>query len=136
MNLHPSSLTRRALLGGVLTGAMLQANLGMARPLLESSPAFRISRGINFHHMLNWPAARNVDGNIEYAWPPYEGERHATTDDELLQLRHAGFDFIRLTTDPGIWLASDDNQAAELAKMTHSLVERLIGAGFNVVLDL
>jgi hypothetical protein len=136
MNLHQPSLTRRVLLGGVLTGAMLQPKVGMARPLLESGPVFKLSKGINFHHMLNWPAARNVDGKTEYVWPPYEGQRYATSDHELVQLRLAGFDFIRLTTDPGVWLASDANQAAELARTTHSLVERLIGAGFNVILDL
>lgn len=136
MDTDRQSLTRRALLGGVAASALFRANQSVARPLLEIKPEFKISKGINFHHMLNWPAAKNVDGKIEYTRPPYEGDRYATSDDELQRLRHAGFDFIRLTTDTSIWLASDERHRMELATLSVSLVQRLIGVGFNVVLDL
>lgn len=96
----------------------------------------RLRRGINLHHLLNWPQVRTVSGRIDYIWPPFRDAGHQIADGELAMLRQAGFDFIRLTVDPSIFITSAGERWPALAEVTQTLVRRLLGAGFEVIVDL
>lgn len=105
-----------------------------AVPSLAAVP--RLRRGINLHHLLNWPLIRTVAGRVDYIWPPFRDAGHQIADAELALLKSAGFDFIRLTVDPSIFIASAGERWPILAEGTQALVRRLLGAGFAVIFDL
>jgi endoglucanase len=73
-----------------------------------------LKRGVGVHDWLNW-APLAADGS--YLWPPYRdtdewlsGARPLSdwpAGDQFERIRAMGFDFIRLSVDPGPLLASD-----------------------------
>jgi len=69
-------------------------------------------------------------------WPPFEAPNYKISDDELTQLRALKFDFLRVTADPSIFLASDAAKREYLLDLVHRTVTRLIAAGFKVIFDL
>ena len=48
----------------------------------------------------------------------------------------AGFDFVRLTVDPSIFIEATAENAAEIHQHAKYVISRLLGQGFNVVVDL
>lgn len=126
---------RRVLTGGALS---LAASTG-PRPSLaapaEGGGAPRLRRGVNIHHMLNWPMHLH-EQPLEYAWPPFATPAYATGADTLAALRRAGFTFVRLTLDPAIFMASDGRRRQMLVSIVLERVRQLLGAGFEVILDL
>ena len=123
---QPGGATRRAAL------ALLAAS-----PALAAVPGPpRLRRGINLHHILNWPDTVLRDGQRDYVWPPFAGERHRIADAELAHLRAAGFDFLRVTLDPALVMSAGEARWPALGDHVTALLERLVGARFAVVLDL
>jgi hypothetical protein len=120
---------------GFVAGVAAAATLALARA--TELPVYpRLQRGINFHHMLNWPDVIERGATLDYVWPPFAGERFATSDAELARLRAMGFDFIRLTADPAILIATDGPRRDELRVHYQAVVSRLLDKGFNLVFDL
>ena len=98
-------------------------------------PALR--RGIGVHNLLNWPQVQGTSGEgVQYVWPAFEGADYRISADQLAALRTAGFDFIRLTVDPSIFISIDPPRRPELHRHARATVDQLIGAGFSVVFDL
>src|SRR6185437_13010851 len=93
----------RRLLIALLLLVLLPATAEAALPL---------DRGVAIHEWLNW-APWAADGS--YRWPPYRsvaewlsGSRPAADwpkGDEFARIRAMGFDFVRLSVDPGPLLA-------------------------------
>jgi hypothetical protein len=119
----------------VLVLAML-AGAAQAAPL-------PLERGVNIHEWLNWsPLAE--DGS--YRWPPYRsvaqwlaGGRSASdwpATDPLADIRALGFDFVRLTVDPGPLLATEGEKREEALAVLADAVKQLNAAGLKVVLNL
>ena len=79
--------------------ALLIAAAPAAAATRDEAP-FR--RGASVHNMLNW-ATVTADG-VHYAWPPFQGAQRDVPDVLIDHLYEAGFDFIRLTVDPGPFL--------------------------------
>jgi len=85
---------------------------------LAAAPAtaapLELHRGVAVHEWLNW-SPLEPDGS--YRWPPYRtqeewlaGARPASdwpAGDKFARIRSLGFDFIRLTVDPGPLLSTD-----------------------------
>jgi hypothetical protein len=121
----------------VLTSA--GASLALASPLAAAgtglAPAPLLRRGVNIHHMLNWPQHRG-ELPITYVWPPFGDKAYSTGAATLSALRRAGFTFIRLTLDPAIFMASDSAGRQALVAIVIARVRQLLIAGFEVVLDL
>lgn len=132
----PVSFFRRCLLS--IFGSAIFAFvcvLGMPQSRADDStvsPLFR--RGINIHHTLNWAAA---DANGRYLYPPFAAGRYALPDGDLAVLKQAGFDFIRLTVDPGPFLQATggaDRDAADAALIDR--ITRIRRQGLSVIVDL
>jgi hypothetical protein len=128
------------LISRVVLFATLLMIAGGARSSAQTNAADavfpKLTRGINIHHVLNWPDTKSGGGKTEYVWPPFEGASYQMSDAELKRLKAMGFDFIRVTADPSIFLAADPSRLEYLAQLSHRTVARFIAAGFNVIFDL
>jgi hypothetical protein len=131
-------LSRRAF--GLLLGSACAATVYDRRASAQHTPADlpfpKMSRGISLHHLLNWPDTKPGDGKTEYVWPPFETANYKISDGELARLKAMGFDFLRLTADPSIFLAVDKTRLEYLTKLVRQTVSRLLHAGFKVIFDL
>lgn len=125
-----------------LIGRMLALLLALLAGGATAAP-LPLARGVNIHEWLNWsPLA--VDGS--YRWPPYRsvaewlaGGRSAgdwPATDPLADIRALGFDYVRLTVDPGPLLASEGERRAEALAVLADAVSRLLGADLKVVFNL
>lgn len=123
-------LDRRAFWAGLcaLLAAPAAASTYAAAP--------RLRRGVNLHHLLSWPETTGEGASLDYVWPPFRRAENAISDDELARLAAMGFDYLRVTVDPGIFLAAKEPRFKELTELTVAMARRLIGAGFSVILDL
>jgi len=108
----------------------------------EASP-LPLHRGVSVHEWLNWsPLA--ADGS--YRWPPYKSEEAWLTaerpasdwppGDEFERIRKMGFDFARLSVDPGPLLASDGVKRQEALDILAAATKRITAAGLKVVFNL
>jgi hypothetical protein len=102
-----------------------------------------LHRGVGLHQWLNWsPLA--TDGS--YRWPPYRtvdewlaNDRPATdwpAGDPFAAIKALGFDFVRLTVDPGPLLATDGERRQEALAVLSEATKKLLAADFTVVFNL
>jgi aryl-phospho-beta-D-glucosidase BglC (GH1 family) len=101
-----------------------------------AAPAPALLRGVNIHHMLNWPAHENGVRTAGYVWPPFDSAPYQLSATTLEEIVGRGFTFVRLTVDPSIFLAAGGPRRAELADIVMSRVDRFLAAGLEVVIDL
>lgn len=103
-------------------------------------PCPKLAKGISLHHLLNWPDAKTQNGKTDYVWPPFETPEYQISDAELARLKTMGFDFLRVTVDPSIFLsyrsAADSSKRDHLIQVSKRTIQRLIDAGFSVIFDL
>ena len=102
-----------------------------------------LHRGVAVHEWLNW-APLAADGS--YIWPPYRSiaqwlavDRPATDwapGDQFARIRKLGFDFVRLSVDPGPLLASDGARRQQALDRLHDDVKMITAAGLKVVFNL
>jgi endoglucanase len=86
--------------------------------------------------VLNWPALE-VDANgSRYVWPPFAADVYVLRAEDLTRVRALGFDFIRLTVDPGLWIAEGARRGDRLEQHYARVVEAVLAAGLNLVFDL
>jgi endoglucanase len=130
------SLTRRQCCVDLST--LMLGQLFIASSTAQSLSIYpRFARGINFHHLLNWPNVQKLDnGKVNYVWPPFADEKFKVSDSELAKLKRVGFDSIRLTADPSIFAEADGDRRRVLDRLVQDTISRLLGAGFKVVFDL
>lgn len=117
--------------------ALVLATVGATAAPLE------LKRGVGLHEWLNWsPLA--VDGS--YRWPPYKSTEEWLTEyrklsdwpagDPFAAIRALGFDFVRLTVDPGPLLATEGERRVEALAVLSSAVQKLTAADLKVVFNL
>ncbi len=124
---------RIALLALAATLAVAPA---MAAPL-------ELHRGVAVHQWLNW-SPLEPDGS--YRWPPYltqaewlAADRPASdwaAGDTFELIRSLGFDFIRLTVDPGPLLASSGDRRQEALDLLATNVAAVTKSGLRVVFNI
>ncbi len=117
-------MTIRALLSAVL---VLWAGLSQAAEV-----PFR--RGASLHNLMNWADTLPSDP-ARYAVPPFAKPGHAASDALLGNLAMAGFDFIRLTVDPGPFLQFEGAQRDALDAHLADQVRRIQARGMAVLVD-
>jgi hypothetical protein len=130
-------LDRRALISGAASlVASAGAACGESVPTSgRSARAPSLRRGVNIHHMLNWPRHQR-EQPVDYVWPPFATLDYSTSSDTLAALQRVGFTFVRLTLDPAIFIASDAGRRQGLVAIVLDRVGQIMGAGFEVVVDL
>ena len=102
-----------------------------------------LKRGVGVHDWLNW-APLNEDGT--YRWPPYRSEREWLSDarpltdwptgSQFTRIRAIGFDFVRLSVDPGPLLASTGATRQEAIETLRAAVETIKAAELRIVFNL
>ncbi|MDO1582796.1 cellulase family glycosylhydrolase [Rhizobium oryzicola] len=112
-------------------------------PSPSSAAPLPLKRGVGLHEWLNWSPLKK-DGS--YRWPPYRsvgewlsGGRPLADwpkGDPFQKIRLLGFDFVRLTVDPGPLLDSNGPRRQQALKLLSDAVERLTRAGLKVVFNL
>ncbi|MES0021809.1 MULTISPECIES: cellulase family glycosylhydrolase [unclassified Mesorhizobium] len=115
--------------------------LGMA--LSAEAAPIPLERGVGVHEWLNWSP---VEKDGSYKWPPYRSEKEwlaggrPLTDwpdgDQFDRIRSMGFDFVRLSVDPGPLLASEGAKRQQALDMLAAAVQRVVSSGLKVVFDL
>lgn len=121
---------------GMILGLAMLAGSAQAAPL-------ELARGVNIHEWLNWSPLAD-DGS--YRWPPYQpveawlAQGRSAADwpatDPLADIRALGFDFVRLSVDPGPLLATDGARRQEALAVLADAVGKLNAAGLKVVFNL
>lgn len=102
-----------------------------------------LQRGVGLHGWLNWSPLEK-DGS--YRWPPYRSIEEWLSagrsiedwpeGNQFSRIRALGFDFVRLSVDPGPLVASDGKRRAQALDILSAAVKRLTSAGLKVVFDL
>lgn len=102
-----------------------------------------LKRGVGVHEWLNW-SPLSPDGS--YKWPPYRSEEEwlggsrPISDwppgNEFTRIHAMGFDFIRLTVDPGPLADSDGEKRQQALDILRADVQRVTSSGLKVVFDL
>lgn len=96
-------------------------------------PNLVLKRGISIHSALNWP---RMDAPGRYASDPFPQANSQLCTPVLEQLRACGFDFVRLTVNPGILLAAKGSRRTALFGMVASSIQRILDSKLNVVCDM
>lgn len=102
-----------------------------------------LKRGVAVHEWLNW-SPLEPDGT--YRWPPYRtqaewlsGARPASdwaAGDKFELIRSLGFDFIRLTVDPGPLLSTEGAKRQEALALLAANVSAVTRSGLKVVFNV
>ena len=106
----------------VVRQAVALALVSGTRSAIARPTRFAFRRGVNlwpwFSLTREFPAPRE-----DYAWPPFQDQRPVPRTSDLVRLRAAGFDFVRIPVDPGPFMAAPARQRTEPA-LQHRLVRR------------
>lgn len=92
-------------------------------------------RGVGVHSLLNWGALEPGRPD-HYRQAPFAGPDYEVPDALLKAVAKAGFDFVRLTVDPGPFLQLKGPARDALDRHLAATVRRLSGFGLGVVVDL
>lgn len=122
----------------------LLALFGLVLALVPAHAApLALHRGVGVHEWLNWAP---LDATGAYRQPPYRGIAEWLSGarplsdwppgDPFAQIRAMGFDFVRLSVDPGPLLASTGADRAEALAVLESAVRHVTESGLKVVFDL
>ncbi|GEP05795.1 glycoside hydrolase family 5 protein [Methylobacterium oxalidis] len=129
------SATRRAAL---LAATRLAAGLWAAASApswAAPQPASGFRRGVGVHTMMNWGRLDPADRG-RYAAEPFSGPAYALSDAVIRNIAAAGFDFVRLTLDPGPFLQLEGAPRDALDAQLGATVQRFLAAGLAVLVDL
>jgi hypothetical protein len=132
---EPMEMPMRPLFSALLVLLALTAT-AFAAPLA-------LHRGVGLHEWLNWSP---VNAGKSYVWPPYRsvadwlaGYRPASdwpAGNEFQRMRGMGFDFVRLSVDPGPLLASRGAERQQALDVLAGDVRQMTDAGLKVVFNL
>jgi hypothetical protein len=85
--------------------------------------------------MLNW-AKLNPNDRSRYADKPFSGPEHELSDDLIRNVKRVGFDFVRLTVDPGPFIEAEGDRLRDLDLQVILVVTRFLHNGLSVILNL
>ncbi|MFG1379824.1 hypothetical protein V5F85_23605, partial [Xanthobacter autotrophicus ATCC 700551] len=72
-----SAWSRRDILRGAIGGLATQEAFAK-NPTQEASGGPRLVRGLNAHHLLNWPEQVLNGEEFNYLWPPFQQQKYST----------------------------------------------------------
>jgi hypothetical protein len=90
-------------------------------------------RGVAIHDAMNW--ATMDAAKKTYVYPPFSDARHPLAAADLAVIRHAGFDFVRLTLDPGPFLQFQGARRDGTYDILRQRVQLILAAGLSVIVD-
>jgi endoglucanase len=116
---------------GPLTFALLLAVLPLDAAQLHADG---LHRGLNIHNAMNW-AKLQAPSATTYLYPAFADNGHRIGASELRAIRSAGFDFVRLTVDPGPFLQFKGAQRDGLDDVLLDRVRMILAQGLSVIVD-
>jgi len=117
--------------GAVVIAAMLATASGSE---VRGDAAAAFSHGVGVHRPLNWASISPADPAL-YIWPPFATAEHAVADGLVARLRPGGFDFVRLTVDPGPFLQMTGKRRQELDMILRDTIRRFRSQGLGVLVN-
>jgi endoglucanase len=96
--------------------------------------ADELRRGLNIHHAMNWAKLSSPTATT-YLYPAFADDGHRLDMSELQAIRSAGFDFVRLTVDPGPFLQFKGAQRDELDDVLLDRVRMALAQDLSVIVD-
>lgn len=127
---------------------MIKRSLGIAlASLLATTSAgaapLALHRGIGLHEWLNWAP---LDAAGTYRQPPYNTMQEWLSGyrpldawpegDQFVRMKGFGFDFVRLSVDPGPLLADEGTKRQVALDVLERAVRQITAAGLKVVFNL
>jgi hypothetical protein len=91
-------------------------------------------RGVGVHRPLNWASVLPPDRS-QYAWPPFASPAHDVPDALIEQIRRSGFDFVRLTVDPGPFLQMTGDKRDRLDAILIRTIRRFRSRDLGVIVN-
>ncbi|HZP08101.1 glycoside hydrolase family 5 protein [Methyloceanibacter sp.] len=116
-----------------LAGLLALALCGVVQQAKAESGAIALKRGVSIHEWLNWSP---VTPSGVYQWPPYRPLEAWGGVQDFERIKAMGFDFVRLSVDPGPLLASDQDHLAQALALLKNDIGTVTATGLKVVLDL
>ena len=101
--------------------------------LLMSQVSFKGSKGVNLHNWFTWTPQISAS---TYRLPVFVGMPGALTIPEAKRLRIAGFDFVRLTVDPGVFMLLSGPSLRQATDALLAGIDSLQAAGLSVIVDM
>ena len=93
--------------------ARAAACAGALRPSHADAGPIALKRGVSIHEWLNWSP---LDQSGAYQWPPYRPLKDWGSVRDFERIKAMGFDFVRLSVDPGPLLAADGRRRSRRAR--------------------
>jgi endoglucanase len=111
---------------------------GLLLAILQVDPAQLradgLRRGLSVHHAMNW-AKLTSPSVTTYLYPAFADRGHRLDVRELRAIRSAGFDFVRLTVDPGPFLQFKGAQRDGLDDVLLDRVRMILAQDLSVIVD-
>jgi endoglucanase len=123
----------RGLVGILGLIAALIVSVGVPADAGAKDAPLQLKRGVSIHTWLNWSPVTEAG---DYRWPPYRSLDEWGGVRELERIKSLGFDFVRLTVDPGPLLSSDGSRREEAVGRIEDAVRAVLAADFKVIVDL
>ena len=119
----------------VLFGLIAAFVVGTGAPANEFADQvpLQLKRGVSIHAWLNWSPVTDFGA---YRWPPYRTVDEWGSVREFARIKSLGFDFVRLSIDPGPLLSSEGSRREEALARLEEAVRAVLAADFNVIVDL
>lgn len=94
---------------------------------------FKGTRGVNITNWFVWIPQKSPDS---FYLPAFQNMADEPSSRELADLHKAGFDFVRLTVDPGVFMILTGQDLQQAVQTLHAGIDRLRAAGLAVVVDM
>ncbi len=100
-----------------------------------TAATFQVKRGISLDIWVTWPAEDKwADPKVIFPFPEW---RKSVGEEELNDLKAAGFDFVRMPVDPSLFLsAKTEALSGKLFEEVRTSVDLIEGTGLKVIVDL
>jgi endoglucanase len=119
----------------ILLGLIAALVVGAGAPanVCASEAPLQLKRGVSIHEWLNWAP---VTESGAYRWPPYSDLSDWGSTRDFARIKALGFDFVRLSVDPGPLLASQGMRRDEALARLEQAVALVTQSGLKVIVDL
>ncbi len=113
--------------------AALMVGAGAPANVCASEAPLQLKRGVSIHAWMNWSPVTEAGA---YRWPPYRDVEEWGSVRDFARIKALGFDFVRLTVDPGPLLASEGKKRDEALAPIEDAVRAILAANLKAIVDL
>jgi len=104
-----------------------------AQPAPSARVAFIGNKGVNLHSWMTWTPQTSP---TTYRLPVFAKPAGALSDQEMARLHAAGFNFVRLTVDPGVFVLLKGPARDDALQTLTTAINRLNQQNLSVIVDM